>query len=349
MNILGNEGNNPFDQNLNTTDAVDFTRVDVSGAIIDNSQLATKLYVDTHGGGGGGGNMKYVGTTPATNYIYKALASNGHDAVKSSITDDGSTVTVGAGVTLVCETLKTNLLQSDTITPVELFMNAFEINTNAPINCDYIGSSGNITAIGDITAASFKLPLGFSYDFLKGDGSVDTTVYLPIGTPATVAGYAFNPVQNGTNLPISGTKSYYFTVLLNQATIISGFTLYLNNGSDNFRMGIFRGNLTTGTTITLCGQSAGGPLNTLPPIMNRVAITAVSGQNLNFNSGEYITIAFHSTGITNIFVASPVAVGISVELAWNSTANYANAGFPATLNSTAILGPIQIRPCFELY
>jgi hypothetical protein len=96
MNIDGNNILKPFDQDLNTTDNVNFARVDVSGAIVDDSQLATKLYVDTHGGGGGGGNMRYVGTTPATNYIYKALASNGHDAVKSTITDDGSTVSIGA-------------------------------------------------------------------------------------------------------------------------------------------------------------------------------------------------------------------------------------------------------------
>jgi hypothetical protein len=571
--IFGNNsGSNVFDQSLNTTDSVEFASVTLTDPIINNSQAATKLYVDTNSGGGG--NMTYTGITPATNYIYKALASDGHDAIASSITDTGTTVTVASGVTVVCETLQpnvikcsdintvalngsmsignsltgniyigrptkiltvysdsltankvtingatnvqylmgdgslleqsaqngnanfylydntnglsvpppvdghvsynastlaattlvyishltrdnididvyftlitslddlyiqdqatsinfakfnitgtptlspnnfitipvaqvdfggngnssfgvnhnilvsffsnlqevntrlttletktqnqtavldnttftgaitTNLLYSDTITPVELFMNAFEINTNAPFNCDYIGSSGNITAIGDITGASFKLPLGFSYDFLKGDGSVDTTAYLPIGTSSIVAGYAFNPVQNGTNLPTSGTKSYYFTVLLNQATIISGFTLYLDNGSDNFRMGIFRGNLTnSGPSITLCGQSSGGPLNATT-IMNRVAITAVSGQNLNFNSGEYITIAFHSQGSTNVFVASPVAVGISQELAWNSNTNYAAAGFPATLTSPSILGAIQIRPCFELY
>ena len=82
------------DQDLNTTDTVDFARVDVTDAIVDNDQLATKLYVDTHGGGGGGGGMTYTGTTPATNYIYKALASDGKDAVKSNITDNGSTVSI---------------------------------------------------------------------------------------------------------------------------------------------------------------------------------------------------------------------------------------------------------------
>jgi hypothetical protein len=94
MNIDGNNTQKPFDQNLNTYDSVDFARVDVSGAILDNSQLATKLYVDTHGGGGGGGDMNYVGTTPATNYIYKAASSDGKSATKSNIVDTGSAVVV---------------------------------------------------------------------------------------------------------------------------------------------------------------------------------------------------------------------------------------------------------------
>lgn len=94
MDINGNNNQNPFNQNLNTTDNVDFTRVDVTDAITDNQQLATKLYVDSHGGGGG--NMSYIGTTPATNYIYKASASNGQDAIKSTITDDGTNCIVSA-------------------------------------------------------------------------------------------------------------------------------------------------------------------------------------------------------------------------------------------------------------
>ena len=53
MNINGNTTRNPFDQNLNTTDDVDFARVDVSDAITDNQQLATKLYVDNNGGKNG--------------------------------------------------------------------------------------------------------------------------------------------------------------------------------------------------------------------------------------------------------------------------------------------------------
>ena len=94
MNIEGNTSR--FDQELNTYDNVDFTRVDVSSAIIDDTQLATKLYVDTHGGGGGGGDMNYVGTIPANFYIYKAASSDGKSATKSNIIDTGASVMVNS-------------------------------------------------------------------------------------------------------------------------------------------------------------------------------------------------------------------------------------------------------------
>ena len=60
-------------------------------AIVDNQQVDTKLYVDTHVGGGG---ITYSGVTPATNKIYKASGATGLVATNSTISDDGTIVTV---------------------------------------------------------------------------------------------------------------------------------------------------------------------------------------------------------------------------------------------------------------
>jgi hypothetical protein len=509
--------------------------VDVSSAIIDDTQLATKLYVDTHGGGGGGGNMSYVGTVPANYYIYKSSSTDGKSLVKSNIVDTGLAVIVNS--TIQCSSLDgqtiggnlnigaaqntvsipatngiisnkfvkssglpTQFLKADGSTDsnsyitnptynlgVSTLNNALTIlpMTSDSLPSGYLATSNfagtaNFQAFDQNTATSYSsyanysgltgtysgyiqtplLPFGTlngdwlqieypspitvvgytinssvslsqvpsTFTLLTSTDNVNWTaqdsevavqwvlgtpksytfpsitskyfrlsVYL-VGntgtssrtnfvineltltqnsasitvptlisnkttftndnelvskkyvntTPSIVAGYPFNPTERATTTITSSTKSYYFTVLLNRNTIISGFTVYLDSGSDLFRMGIFRGNNIAGQTITLCGQSAGGGLNATT-ILNRVAITAVSGQNLNFNSGEYITIAFHSQGSTNIFLGSPVATSISVELAWLSSSNYAAAGFPATLNSTAILGTFTLRPCFELY
>ena len=95
MNVFGYDNTNPFDQSLNTDDSPSFASVTVSDAITLSQQLATKLYVDTHGGGGSG-NMTFVGGTPATNYLYKGYTSDGLNTTRATITDDGSLVTVSA-------------------------------------------------------------------------------------------------------------------------------------------------------------------------------------------------------------------------------------------------------------
>jgi hypothetical protein len=305
---------------------------------------------------GGTGNT----TFGSNNRLLVAFFSNLTEVDQRLSTLETKTInqTAVAGTTSFAGAITTNSLYSLSSAPVNFFMDAYEINTNSPLNCAYIGSSDGITATGNITGASFMLPLGKSYEFLKADGTVDdntyltttsaSSTYLPIGIAGTVSGYALNPANRATTTITAATKSYYYTVLLNQATIISGFTVYLDSGSDIFRMGIFRGNNIAGQTITLCGQSTGAVLNDTT-VFNRRAITAVAGQNLTFSAGEYMTVAFHSQGSTNVFLGSAVSGVVLVELTWQSNTNYASAGFPATLNSTAILSGFTARPCFELY
>ena len=176
--------------------------------------------------------------------------------------------------------------------------------------------------------------------------------YLPIGTPGIVSGYPFNPVSRATGTITSSTKSYYFTCLMNQACIISGLSIYLDNGSDNFRMGIYRGciNTLTSASMTLCGQTAGGILPiSATTVFHRLPFSLVSGQSLTFANGEYMTIAFHSAGSTNLFLTGQGTTAFWTDLGFNTTQNYAIAGFPASLSPSSILGGIPQRPCFELY
>ena len=145
MNIDGNNNLKPFDQDLNTYDNVNFTRVDVSGAIVDNSQLATKLYVDTHGGGGGG-DINYVGTTPATNYIYKSSTSDGKSAVKSNIVDTGSAVVVMGQINVGTSQTSSDIFNNGS----SLTKNNF--NTSQSVGCigfkdNWATASGNNASI----------------------------------------------------------------------------------------------------------------------------------------------------------------------------------------------------------
>ena len=229
---------------------------------------------------------------------------------------------------------------------------AISSETDNPFDRVTIGTGNDtvgIASLNGITSKKFKVESGLSTEFLKGDGTVDSNSYLSTTSAGIVSGYPFNPAHRATTTITSSTKSFYFTILLNQSCLISGFTVYLDQGSDIFRMGIYRGNLVSGSpNIILCGQSAGGILNATT-VFNRVTITAVSGQNLSFTSGEYMTIAFHSQGSTNVFIGSPNSGTNWTDLVWTSSANYASSGFPATLGSLSATGSTLSRPCFELY
>ena len=171
-----------------------------------------------------------------------------------------------------------------------------------------------------------------------------------MGGSSSSSGYSFNSIQNATTTLGSGTKSYWYICLINTPTTISGIQLYLSAGSDLFRVGIYRGYLKSAVSgsITLVGQSTDTTMVAGLPYM-RKAITAISGQNLNFSTGEYMTIAFHSQGTSSVFYQSaPLSVG-NTDLCYSSSANYASAGFPSTLTQSSILSTLLYRTCFELY
>jgi len=154
----------------------------------------------------------------------------------------------------------------------------------------------------------------------------------------------------------AGNKSYMYVVLIPSPTVISGFHVYTStSGSDNMRVGIYRGAIRSGVsgTIVLCGESASGLASTIgtTPTMafTRRAITAVSGQNLSFASGELMTIAFHSAGVSTVFACSPTLGALNVDLAWNCSTAHAVANFPATFSQSNISSGNLQRLCFELY
>ena len=100
--------------------------------------------------------------------------------------------------------------------------------------------------------------------------------------------------------------------------------------------------------MTLVGQST-STTGTIGLPYNRKNIIAVSGQNLSFASGEYMTIAFHSSGTTNIYYSSANIGTPTTDVAYTSITNYGTNSFPATLTSTSISASLSIRLCLELY
>ena len=178
------------------------------------------------------------------------------------------------------------------------------------------------------------------------------------GANGTGAGYPFNPIDRMTTTITTGNKPYMYVVMHPQATTINGFHVYITTGADSIHVGIYRGALRSGNSgnIVLCGESVPGVATTtaqtggLPNFLFcRRAITAVSGQNLNFTSGELMTIAFHSNGTTNGYLCSPALGTANQDLAWSMNANYGSTAFPSVIGQSAIQSANLQRLCFELY
>ena len=138
-------------------------------------------------------------------------------------------------------------------------------------------------------------------------------------------------------------------------TTINGFNIYVDSGGADFcHFAIYRGYLKSGAgtnpgaNITLVGQSATSTTLTTGMPFNRVPVVAVVGQNLNFTAGEYLTIAFHTSGSSNVFLGTPVGA-LFVKLFYTTLTNYANTSFPASLTQSSISAGFTQRPCFDLY
>ena len=289
MDIFGNVGSNPFDQALNTYDNVDFTRVDVTDAIVDNSQLATKLYVDNNSGG----NMTYVGTTPATNYIYKALASDGQDAVKSSIIDDGSTVTIAPGVYGVIDTIKTSDINTLAFNGTMSIGNSFTGNM-------YLGRpTTNLTINSDsVVANSFIKSGGTNIQYLMGDGSTLTQS----ATSGNSNFYLYKSINGVTTPPpLSGDVGYNNS---NQSLATIVYISHLTR--DNIDIEVFYNQVNQLNDLYIQDQNnsvnfikyniTGTPTSVINSYISIPVLTVSSGGtgSTSFGSNHNVLLAFFS-------------------------------------------------------
>jgi hypothetical protein len=79
-------------------------------------------------------------------------------------------------------------------------------------------------------------------------------------------------------------------------------------------------------------------------------ITPVIGQNLNFTTGEYMVIAFGSSGSTNAYYTSPANGSAGLfDQAFISSTNYVAGGFPSTIQTSTQFSSLLSKICLELY
>jgi hypothetical protein len=119
--------------------------------------------------------------------------------------------------------------------------------------------------------------------------------------------------------------------------------MYLSSlGSSTFRIGVYRGDLTTGI---LQGETAGTVPGSTYQVRNFTVKTG-SGQSLTFITGEQVVIAVTASGATSI----PVNIlGTSnAALATRSATNYAASGFPASITGIASQAATATRICLDM-
>jgi hypothetical protein len=127
------------------------------------------------------------------------------------------------------------------------------------------------------------------------------------------------------------TGSYTFSTV---ATYLS------TQGSSTFRIGIYRGDLTT---ATLVGETPG---NTPTSTYMVRTFTVKASQSLTFTTGQQVVVAFTASGATSVPVN--VVGSLNAALAAKSTTvNYAAAGFPASISGIGGLGATTDRICLD--
>ena len=213
------------------------------------------------------------------------------------------------------------------------------------------GVAGPKGDTGDAGVAGPTGPTGVAGP--KGDAGVagptgPTGVAGPQGEPGPVISNSAAPYPYPTIIrtatPVGWTSSTHCVTY----TMTASFTffqvaMYLSSlGSSTFRIGVYRGDLSTGI---LQGETAGTVPGSTYHVRTFVVKTG-AGQSLTFLTGEQVVVAVTASGSTSI----PVNIlGTSnAALATRSTTNYASAGLPASI--TGISGQVATttRICLDM-
>ena len=345
---------NPFNQSLNTFNDVSFNNAESPNLF--RSPVMKCQTITTYDGNpfesiniGDSGYKTNINTllgVYANNYVKNGATSN------DILTGDGTTIPQS---TFYSPIVSTNLLLANgSNISQSTFYSPIVSNNLLLANGSNISQSTFITPsptfnllLGDgttIPQSTFYKPI-VSTNLLLADGT-----NIPQSTFSSVRqGFEFNPSVNNTAYAPTGSKAYIYQVLVPENLFINGFKVYVNTGSDNMRVGIYRGfvKASPASSAVLVGQSAViTPSTSLP--YTSAPIVAVGIQNLNFSQNEYMCIAFHSSGITNQYLHSVTAVA-NFDLAFNANFNGASGSFTTPLTSTNQSATILSNICFTLY
>ena len=199
-----------------------------------------------------------------------------------------------------------------------------------------ITTAGNLVTIGTITATSVIRSGGTSSQFLKADGSVDSSTYLTGNQTITLSGDATGSGTTAITVTLANsgvTAGTYNNVTVNAKGIVtSGSNVsYLTSYTETDTLATVTGrgastssNLTVNATLTLTKLIAGGAGNsTLNTIGGNIGSTTPSWNNaqleLRNSDAGTVAIAFHRAGYTSNTIDARDGNGIRIDgnIAWH--------------------------------
>lgn len=148
------------------------------------------------------------------------------------------------------------------------------------------------------------------------------------------------PTSIKTGQLTAATRTYCVTYTMVASVTFANASNFFNSvGSDSYRVGIYRGDLSTGVLV---GQTT----NTAPTSgYNTKTFTVVSGQSLAFSAGSQITVAYTMSGSTSnpAYFTGTANIALATISFTNNT-----AGFPAAITGIASQSATTVRICMEL-
>lgn len=184
-----------------------------------------------------------------------------------------------------------------------------------------ITSSGAISTSQSITASFFVRPGGTASQFLKADGSIDTTFYTPTSRTLTINGQTFDLTGNRSwsvgNITGSGVANYIprfsgATSLTNGILYDTGSAIGVNNTNPLATLHVSGGfimenqfNRVT-SAYTLVATDAGKIIET--NVLTDHLVTVPLNSSVPFPIGTEIFIIQFGPGATTIFPASGVVI-----------------------------------------
>jgi hypothetical protein len=261
--------------------------------------------------------------------------------------------------------VKTVLAQTDNLYDIGVLGNSFRRGYfSTALRCPLYDTAGSFALdLATVNATAVNIGKVSTTTTILGTTNINSVYTLPNTAPAvnqvitcsslgvatwitpSLGAFSFvypYPTATRTVITGAGTRTLCNTYTMTSNITFSSASLFFpTTGSDNTRVGIYRGDLTT---ATLVGQTLSGAPSSA--YFTR-PITAVVGQSLTFTVGQQIVIAFTQSGSTSSIATT---TGVSnLALAFTSIIGYAAAGFPALISGIGLPSATLIRKNIDLY